>query len=158
MLKLRFHNTSTVNPRHHLSGGFTLVEILIVVVILGILAALVVPQFSSAAASSRENSTKMSLFRIREQLEFYKQEHNGQYPPLATFPAQMTQASQADHTTAVPGTAGFGLGPYLRDIPINPFTANDVVDATAVGANKGWFYDENSGIFRANDSVGHAAY
>lgn len=151
-------NTSTASRKTRPRNGFTLIEILIVVVILGILAAMVVPQFSSATASSRENSAKMSLFRIREQLAIYKQQHNGQHPPLATFTTQMTQASQEDHTTAASGTPGFNLGPYLRDIPVNPFSLNDTVDGTAIGADKGWFYDESNGEFRANDSVEHAAY
>lgn len=158
MSGLKHLTTPSFEPTRHRRCGFTLVEILIVVVILGILAAIVVPQFTSAAATSRENSARMSLYRVRGQLEFYKQQHNGQHPPLATFADQMTQASQADHTTAAPGTAGFSLGPYVRSIPINPFTSNDTVDDTAIGTGKGWFYDESTGNFRANDSLEHAAY
>ena len=140
------------------AGGFSLVEILIVVVILGVLAAMVVPQFSSAASASRENSAKMDLFRVREQLEIYKQQHNGEYPPLATFAECLTQASRVDHTTAAPGTAGFHLGPYLRDIPSNPFTSNNTVDAEEIADGNGWYYNEATGEFRANDSEAHAAY
>ena len=60
-------------PRKGLVGrAFTLVEILIVVVILGILAAIVIPQFTTAAESSKESALKQDVFRFREQIEALK--------------------------------------------------------------------------------------
>src|SRR5437762_13968021 len=55
--------------------GFTLVEILIVVIILGILAAIVIPQFTSASQDARKNSLSSQLQTLRSQLELYKLEH-----------------------------------------------------------------------------------
>ncbi len=49
--------------------GFTLIEILIVVVILGILAAVVIPQFNSAAAESREAAAGSNLATVRQAIE-----------------------------------------------------------------------------------------
>ena len=132
--------------------GFTLVEILIVVVIIGILAVIVLPQFTNAAAASRENSMKMDLFRIRSGLEVYKQQHNGNYPTLATFEQQMTMSSTADGTTAAPYTDGFPFGPYLRFIPQNRYTNSDTIGNGAVGSSD-WYYNENTGAFHANDSA-----
>src|SRR5690606_32454749 len=103
------------------TAGFTLVEVLIVVVILGILAALVVPQFTSAGEQSRENSVKMDLFRVRQQIEIYKQQH-GEVPSLEFFTEQMTMATNMVGEPAPAGTEGYHLGPYLRDIPRNPYT------------------------------------
>ncbi len=134
------------------SRAFTLVEILIVVVILGILAAIVVPQFVSAAAESRENSLKMSLHRMRTQIEIYKEQHDGTYPALADFAAQLTQASNIAGATAAPGTAGYTLGPYIRDIPKNPKNGLSDVTNGAVGSSA-WYYDETNGQFLANDSA-----
>ena len=63
-------------------SAFTLVELLIVVVILGILAAVVVPQFSDASTDARVSSLTTNLQTIRGQLELYKLQHNGNYPTL----------------------------------------------------------------------------
>lgn len=140
----------------HRSSGFTLVEILIVVVILGILAAIVVPQFTSAAAESRDSSLRMSLNRIRQQLEIYKEHHDGEYPLLADFEEQLTGTTDVLGNVLPLGTPG-GFGPYIREVPNNPNTSGRVVDSAAVGGSD-WFYDENIGVFKANDSIITRAY
>src|SRR5215475_4226324 len=55
--------------------GFTLVEILIVVIILGILAAIVIPQFTNASNDARNNSVASTLQTLRGQIELYKIQH-----------------------------------------------------------------------------------
>jgi type II secretion system protein G len=137
--------------------AFTLVEILIVVVILGILAAIVVPQFTSAAATTRENSTKMDLHRMRIQLELYKEQHNGSYPSLANFVEQMTLASNALGVTAPVGTSGYPLGPYITAVPVNPRLPSNSVSDGAIGSS-GWYYNEATGELRANDSAESALW
>ena len=134
--------------------GFTLVEILVVVVILAILAMIVVPQFTSAAGETRDNALKMNLFRIRQQLEIYKQQHGGTWPTLHAFEAQMTRASNTSGETAAPGTAGYAFGPYLREIPSNPYTTSKTVGDGAVGTSA-WYYNQDTGEFRANNSAEH---
>ncbi len=132
--------------------AFTLVELLIVVVILGILAAVVIPQFSDASTDSRFSALSTNLAIIRGQLELYKLQHRGQYPLLASIVAQMTAG------TDVNGNPGTDFGPYLQRIPNNPFvvanppavTGNDVT-AGAAAATKAWFYDAVTGEFKAND-------
>ncbi len=57
-------------------SGFTLVEILIVVVILGILAAIVIPQFTDASTQAKESALASDLQMMRSQLELYKIQHN----------------------------------------------------------------------------------
>src|SRR5438034_9855462 len=56
-------------------GGFTLVEILIVVIVLGILAAIVIPQFTSASQDARKNSLVSQLQTIKAQLELTRLQH-----------------------------------------------------------------------------------
>lgn len=135
--------------------GFTLVEILIVVLILAILAVMVVPQFGSASDETRENALKMNLFHIRQQIELYKHQHNSQWPELENFAEQMTQASNVAGQTAEPGTAGHPYGPYLRQVPNNPFTGDNEVGEGDFGTSD-WYYNENTGEFRANHDEDYA--
>jgi prepilin-type N-terminal cleavage/methylation domain-containing protein len=69
--------------------GFTLVEILIVVVILGILAAIVIPQFTQASTEAKSNSLASDLQSLRSQIELYKVQHNTSAGPRCHF-ARMT--------------------------------------------------------------------
>ena len=133
-------------------SGFTLIEVLIVVVMLGILAAMVVPQFMSAADETREESLQAILHRVRQQLEIYKEQHRGQYPSLDQFEAQMTLSSNVAGQTAAVGTTGYPFGPYLYSMPRNPMTDGTDVGDGAVGTSD-WYYDEGSGAFHANDSA-----
>ena len=144
--------------RKHRHAAFSLIEVIIVVLILSILAALVVPQFTSADSETRENSTKMNSFRIRQQLELYRQQHTVGYPPLATFAAQMLDSSDADGNTAPPGTPGFRFGPYLRSIPENPFTGSNTVGGDFTPGTSDWYYDQASGNFRANSDAAHQGW
>ena len=138
--------------------GFTLVEILIVVIILGILAEIVIPQFTNASTDAKKNSLTSQLQTIRSQIELYKLQHNGGYPPFASFATVMTSKTNADHTTT--GTPQ--LGPYMQAIPANPFctsaTPNAVVATAAQAATSAWFYTASTGVFKADDSAAHAAY
>jgi len=66
-------------------SGFTLIEILIVVVILGILAAIVIPQFTDASDQARENSSKTNLSALRSQIELYKHQEGALPANLAAL-------------------------------------------------------------------------
>ena len=137
---------------NRIARAFTLVEVLIVVVILGILAAVVVPQFSEAGSDAKLSALETNLQTIRSQLQLYKMQHNDTWPALATFTNQMTLVSKADGSTAALGTSGYPYGPYLLNIPNNPFTDTNTVTQGADDTSA-WYYDETTGEFRANDSA-----
>ena len=116
------------NPAHRRRSAFTLIEILIVVIILGILAAVVVPQFTSASADARLNSSKSLLQTVRTQVQLYKLQHGDQWP-TTDGTADATKWSWAELT----GTSTYGsetFGPYLQQEPLNPYTNANGVAAT----------------------------
>ncbi len=129
-----------MSHRRAVAKGFTLVEILIVVVILGILAAIVIPQFSSASESAQANSTLSQLQTIRSQVELYKNQHNGQYPTDdGAFDGTwdwtlMTGKTDQDGTANTSGK----YGPYLQSAPVNPINNSQSAMGTAASATVGW--------------------
>ena len=134
--------------RKRLKKGFTLVEILIVVVILGILAAIVIPQFTSASETAKSSSLISQLQTIRSQLELYQVQHNGDYPALATIWDQLTQPTNVSGTTDSSDGA-LDFGPYLQKAPVNPFENSSTVGATAA-ENQGWVYNASTGAIQAS--------
>jgi len=133
-------------------NGFTLVEILIVVVILGILAAIVVPQFTEASNEAKLSSLCCDLQTQRSQIELYKIQHNDNPPTLANFINQMTKYT--DVAGVVQGAAGPGVyGPYMQKVPLNQFNDDDTVqnDGTVGNDSGGWEYDETTGAINADD-------
>ena len=142
-------------------SGFTLVEILIVVCILGILAAIVIPQFTEASTEAKLSSLCTDLHTLRSQIELYKIQHNGFQPSFVNFVAQMTTYSDISGNTAAAKSVVFYYGPYMRKVPVNQF--NNRFDATGihgllddtgtVGDDVGsWEYDETTGAINADDN------
>ena len=154
-------------------SGFTLVEILIVVVILGILAAIVIPQFTEASTEAKTSSLVTDLQSVRSQIELYKVQHNDNLPGVANG----THTAGAAFKDALTGyTDIFGetvtrtdpnaYGPYLQKIPTNQFVDSDVVTCTPLNGatpgvstdgTQGWVFDEDTGKFWATDSTEHEA-
>jgi general secretion pathway protein G len=137
--------------------GFTLVEILIVVVILGVLAAIVIPVFGDAGTEAKKSALASDLQKIRLQLELYKNYHNGNYPCVSGSTVSFSEALTAK--TDLNGNLGGRYGGYLERIPPNPFNGKATVrvDGDAAGAGTdGWRFDTVSGKFQADDDPVHA--
>lgn len=116
--------------------GFTLVEILIVVIILGILAAIVIPQFTNASQDARESSLSSQLQTLRSQIELYKLQHGDELPDLLNGWSDLTTATTFN---------GRVFGPYLQTPPTNPVNqfanvVNGTGDAPASSV-AGFVYD-----------------
>ena len=141
-------------------NGFTLVEILIVVVILGILAAIVIPQFSSASDDAKVSTLVSDLQTIRSQIQLYKLQHNGSFVGLtadgAAFASAMTGYTKIDGTTGTAGAAGV-YGPYLQSMPKNPFNDSATVTLNGTpgsgGLTSGWMFNTTTGAFNADDAL-----
>src|SRR4051794_11770070 len=120
-------------------SGFTLVEILIVVIILGILAAIVIPQFTNASTDARKASMLSQLQTLRSQIQLFKLQHNDILPDLAGA-GQWNQLIQKTNLAGAVDTTATGLfGPYMESEPRNPLNTNKFVSA-APGATVGWTY------------------
>ena len=156
--------------------GFTLVELLIVVIILAILAAIIVPQFATSTDDAKAAALQSNLANIRSAIEFYYQEH-GEYPGrnVATgatcgvgaavaagaansqdaFIAQMTRYTNDAGLACTGKDATFKYGPYLKGtIPDNPEGSTNTITVVsagvlglASGTTGGWRYDTVTGEF-----------
>ena len=126
-------------------AGFTLIEILIVIVILGIVAAIVVPELSSASRQAREGVMKDDLRFLREQATRYMIQHDDdppgypggdttQVPTEALFVDQMTRYTDGQGNTNGSYSNTYRYGPYLTKIPENPITSMSGVHVVANGA------------------------
>ncbi len=138
--------------------AFTLVEILIVVIILGILAAIVIPQFTEASSDARESALSSDLQTVRSQLELYKVQHLDNYPSDGgadsdTFVDRLT--SKTDQSGTVDASGSYG--PYLQSFPTNPFNdlATVQIEAGTAGlgdGTHGWHFDTSTGRFAPDDA------
>lgn len=123
--------------------GFTLVEILIVVVILGILAAIVVPQFVNASDSAIKGALQSQLQTISSQIELYRVQNGGAYP-TEDPDDPMEDGGNNDGWGVMVGQD------YLKEVPMNGYTKSGVVafsddaqgdsEAATRDDDNGWYY------------------
>ncbi|MBL7139448.1 MAG: prepilin-type N-terminal cleavage/methylation domain-containing protein [Planctomycetes bacterium] len=138
-------------------SAFTLVEILIVVIILGILAGIVIPNITGVTVISRETNLKENLSKIRAQVQVYRQQH-ASFPEGTEFVDQMTKYTDFDGDVADTQSGDYRYGPYLEQMPSNPVTMDATIRTTSDPAgryppgdqNGGWWYNEVTGDFYAD--------
>lgn len=148
---------------HRPRSAFTLVEILIVVIILAILAAIVIPNITGVTAISRETNLKENLSKIRVQIQVYRNQHNG-FPAAAGFADQMTEYTRTDGQVSAVRTDEYRFGPYLEQMPPNPISSDRTIRAAAAAgdafppgdADGGWWYNKTTGAFFADLKDTHA--
>jgi len=143
-----------------------------VVIILGILAAVAIPQFSASSTDAKIAALKSNLASIRGALELYAVQHAGNYPSAGIL-NQITLYTDADGATSTTKTAVYKYGPYLKNpfpkMPLATVEAKaadvyaDVTDPKAIGLirtenrtllagidDEGWVYVVATGEFIAN--------
>jgi len=134
--------------------GFTLVEVLIVVSILGIMAAIVMPHYNSATSEAQLAALRSNLHVMRKQIELYKIHHNGIWPAAvgetsADFTRRLVTKTDGE------GAVGIQFGPYLERMPINKYNNHATVrigDAAAGANTDGWRFDPLTGEFQPDDN------
>ncbi|HEY9772422.1 MAG TPA: type II secretion system protein [Planktothrix sp.] len=93
--------------------GFTLIELLVVVIIIGILAAIALPNFIGAQNKAREASVKANMRTAQIAAESYATDAGGTYPGSAT---------DTTYQTYYPGGSSSQSGGTAGNYPVNPFT------------------------------------
>ena len=104
-------------------GGYTLLELMIVVTIVAILATLAQPVWQESVTKAREASLKQTLFTVRDVLDQYRADH-GKYPQAM---AEVVSAG------------------YLRQIPSDPFTRSATTWQEIPSESEGGVFDVHSG-------------
>ncbi|MBI4395841.1 MAG: prepilin-type N-terminal cleavage/methylation domain-containing protein [Elusimicrobia bacterium] len=118
--------------------GFTLIELMIVVAIIGILAAIAIPKFADLVTKSKESAVKGSLGSIRSAVSIYYSDTEGIFPSSNSLAVALTTGSR-----------------YLNDVPANTIPrpgdhANTTAIATTLGDAGGWYYVSADGHVAVN--------
>ncbi|OHB62724.1 MAG: hypothetical protein A2Y77_14365 [Planctomycetes bacterium RBG_13_62_9] len=151
--------------------AFTLIEVLVVVVLLGIVAAIVLPSLGKGTTMARESSLAFDLNLLRRFVLIYKSQHQevapgypggntAATPTDQAFRDQAMLSSDAWGQTAAVGTPSFPCGPYLSKIPANPFNNKDTLEMIANGQafpaaaddSHGWVFKPETGEIRPDNS------
>ena len=82
-------------------SAFTLIEVLIVVVIMAILAATIIPQFTDSTKDAKTSTAKMNLATLRAQIQLYRTQHTGARTVTAPEWRRIWQAYHARRAASV---------------------------------------------------------
>ena len=132
-----------------LTKGFSLIELVIVVVIIAIIGAIAIPKMSRGTAGAGDSALIQDLSTIRSGLELYQTEHGGTYPSNAlpdTFIQQLTTYTDSSGNAQPTKDSTHIYGPYLKSVPPLPVGTNKglnnvTVTGPAGTGTFGWYYD-----------------
>ena len=138
--------------------AFSLVELVIVLVIIAVISAIAIPRLTRGANNAGASALKGDLAVVRNAVELYRAEHDGNFPTVAAFTNQLTKYSNLAGDT-FSDTADVGnkiiYGPYIKATPPLPVGARkgDTGVDNVDGAGIGWIYNEANGDFKANTTT-----
>jgi general secretion pathway protein G len=130
--------------------GFTLIELMIVVAIIGILAAIAIPRFAQMLEKSREGSTKGNLGSIKSAASIYYGDTQGVWPTTLQSLSAYGFSRYLDNVSPVKVTGAFVAG------AASPSGANvtmTTMSSVPTGSGVGWMYDSSFGSVYVNSTV-----
>ena len=133
--------------------GFTLIELMIVVAIIGILAAIALPKFAQMLEKARAGQTKGNVGALRSAASIYYGDNGGQWPQTLATTTSYFFSAYLDEIKPVANRQSIGLsnsGPGVSGGNIITYAATTSQFPTAVGF--GWWYNSSfGGIFVNSD-------
>ena len=130
--------------------GFTLIELMIVVAIIGILAAIAIPRFAQMLEKSREGSTKGNLGSIKSAASIYYGDTQGTWPSTLQSMSVYGFSRYLDNLSSVKVTGAFVGG---ATSPAGNLVTMTTMSSVPVGSGTGWLYDSNFGSVYVNSTV-----
>jgi prepilin-type N-terminal cleavage/methylation domain-containing protein len=145
-----------ITLRQRRRSAFSLIELVVVLVILGVIAAIAIPRMTRGATNAGGVALKSSLQTLRGAIELYRSEHNGLLPTadIGEQLTKFTDANGGNPSDTMNAAMGIIYGPYLMELPPLPVGSkkgNRLIE-TADGAGVGWLYDPTTGVITANTS------
>jgi prepilin-type N-terminal cleavage/methylation domain-containing protein len=134
--------------------AFSLVELLVVILIIGIISAIAIPRMSRGAAGAQDSALLSNLAMLRSAIDLYQYDHNGTPPAVATIVSQLTLYSDENGNTSASRTAVYCYGPYIRAIPSLPVGSKKGLTkiASATAADVAWVYNVANATIQAGAS------